>query len=98
MAGIHNYTESKLTTGIKGESHGQKNEFEFSGRRVKAVVVWLRLTLTKVFLPDGYPGSVAPGYLPYLLLSNSATFFTRLQGAIDEYAFLKGVGFGDKVV
>lgn len=58
---------------------------------------WVRLTLIQIFLPDGYPDSVAPGYLGYLLLYNGATFFASLEGAIDEYAFLKGVGFGDEV-
>jgi hypothetical protein len=38
------------------------------GSVMGSIATWLRFTFARLFLPDGYPHSVAPGYLPYLLL------------------------------
>lgn len=50
--------------------------------------------LQRAFLPDGYPHSVADGYLGYVLLGNVADFFGQVSTAIGDYAFLMGLGFG----
>jgi len=95
LASIRSYREAKVSATGGGKEF--KSSKDSSGKGLGALVGWARLTLIRIFLPDGYPDSVAPGYLPYLLLNNSASFFAQLEGAIDEYAFLKGVGFADKV-
>lgn len=46
---------------------------------VGALLGWLKATCTLLFLPDGYPDSVAPGYLRYLVLNNFAVSLMNLQ-------------------
>ena len=64
---------------------------------VGTFLCWLKATCARLFLPDGYPDSVAAGYLPYLVFTNCAAFFSQVELAITDYAFLKGIGFGNRV-
>jgi hypothetical protein len=66
-ATVRNYSESKKT-----DRHRAKNYDTSVKRGATAVVDWLRVICTRLFLPEGYPESVAPGYLHFFLLHTIA--------------------------
>ncbi|XP_010596843.1 RUS family member 1 isoform X2 [Loxodonta africana] len=51
--------------------------------------------LLAVFLPQGFPDSVSPDYLPYQLWDSVQAFASSLSGALATQAVLLGIGVGD---
>lgn len=107
---IHTYTQNRLSY-----SSAPRNMFRGELSTLRAVAFWLRATCARLFLPAGYPDSVAPSYLLFLLLVNCAVsllstpfstllshasfqyYFRNVEHVVTDYAFLKGIGFGNKV-
>ncbi|XP_014455665.3 RUS family member 1 isoform X2 [Alligator mississippiensis] len=56
----------------------------------------LRDLLTSVFLPQGFPGSVSPDYLPYQCWDTLQALASSVTGALATQAVLRGVGVGDR--
>uniref|UniRef100_A0A8D0GWC7 RUS family member 1 n=1 Tax=Sphenodon punctatus TaxID=8508 RepID=A0A8D0GWC7_SPHPU len=56
----------------------------------------LRGIFMSVFLPQGYPESVSPDYLPYQLWDTVQAFASSITGALATQAVLRGVGVGDQ--
>lgn len=54
----------------------------------------LRRLLSTVFLPSGYPQSVAPEYLTFQLWNVLQDLSTYLRGILATQAILEGVGVG----
>ncbi|KAF4015780.1 hypothetical protein G4228_007380 [Cervus hanglu yarkandensis] len=51
--------------------------------------------LLAVFLPQGFPDSVSPDYLPYQLWDSVQAFASSLSGSLATHAVLLGIGVGD---
>nr|XP_035971245.1 RUS family member 1 isoform X5 [Halichoerus grypus] len=51
--------------------------------------------LTAVFLPQGFPDSVSPDYLPYQLWDSVQAFASSLSGSLATHAVLLGIGVGN---
>ncbi|XP_006872001.1 PREDICTED: UPF0420 protein C16orf58 homolog [Chrysochloris asiatica] len=51
--------------------------------------------LLAVFLPQGFPDSVSPDYLPYQLWDSVQAFASSLSGALATQAVLLGLGVGN---
>ncbi|KAF6271297.1 hypothetical protein mRhiFer1_001718 [Rhinolophus ferrumequinum] len=51
--------------------------------------------LLTVFLPQGFPESVSPDYLPYQLWDSVQAFASSLSGSLATHAVLLGIGVGD---
>ncbi|KAM6155882.1 RUS family member 1 [Rhynchocyon petersi] len=51
--------------------------------------------LQSVFLPQGFPDSVSPDYLPYQLWDSVQAFASSLSGALATQAVLQGIGVGN---
>ncbi|XP_004479496.1 RUS family member 1 [Dasypus novemcinctus] len=51
--------------------------------------------LQAVFLPQGFPDSVSPDYLPYQLWDSVQAFASSLSGSLATQAVLLGIGVGD---
>ncbi|XP_066131869.1 RUS family member 1 [Saccopteryx bilineata] len=51
--------------------------------------------LLTVFLPQGFPDSVSPDYLPYQLWDSVQAFASSLSGALATHAVLLGIGVGN---
>ncbi|XP_045731373.1 RUS family member 1 isoform X3 [Mirounga angustirostris] len=52
--------------------------------------------LTAVFLPQGFPDSVSPDYLPYQLWDSVQAFASSLSGSLATHAVLLGIGVGNE--
>jgi len=48
-----------------------------------------------VFLPQGFPDSVSPDYLPYQLWDSVQAFASSLSGSLATHAVLLGIGVGN---
>ena len=66
---IHTYTQGRVASTTAQKTGGG---FFSSLTSMGAFICWLKATSAQLFLPHGYPDSVAPGYLRYLLLVNCA--------------------------
>lgn len=51
--------------------------------------------LLTVFLPQGFPESVSPDYLPYQLWDSVQAFASSLSGSLATHAVLLGIGVGN---
>ncbi|XP_077763560.1 RUS family member 1 isoform X3 [Canis aureus] len=51
--------------------------------------------LLVVFLPQGFPDSVSPDYLPYQLWDSVQAFASSLSGSLATHAVLLGIGVGN---
>ncbi|XP_011837952.1 PREDICTED: RUS1 family protein C16orf58-like [Mandrillus leucophaeus] len=51
--------------------------------------------LQAVFLPQGFPDSVSPDYLPYQLWDSVQAFASSLSGSLATQAVLLGIGVGN---
>ncbi|XP_008822002.1 RUS1 family protein C16orf58 homolog isoform X2 [Nannospalax galili] len=51
--------------------------------------------LLAVFLPQGFPDSVSPDYLPYQLWDSVQAFASSLSGSLATHAVLLGLGVGN---
>ncbi|XP_036923149.1 RUS family member 1 isoform X3 [Sturnira hondurensis] len=51
--------------------------------------------LLAVFLPQGFPDSVSPDYLPYQLWDSVQAFASSLSGSLATHAVLLGIGVGN---
>ncbi|XP_054570423.1 RUS family member 1 isoform X2 [Eptesicus fuscus] len=51
--------------------------------------------LLTVFLPQGFPDSVSPDYLPYQLWDSVQAFASSLSGSLATHAVLLGIGVGN---
>ncbi|XP_006105006.1 RUS1 family protein C16orf58 homolog [Myotis lucifugus] len=51
--------------------------------------------LLSVFLPQGFPDSVSPDYLPYQLWDSVQAFASSLSGSLATHAVLLGIGVGN---
>ncbi|XP_005598795.1 RUS family member 1 isoform X3 [Equus przewalskii] len=51
--------------------------------------------LLALFLPQGFPDSVSPDYLPYQLWDSVQAFASSLSGSLATHAVLLGLGVGD---
>nr|XP_004671086.1 RUS family member 1 [Jaculus jaculus] len=51
--------------------------------------------LQAVFLPQGFPDSVSPDYLPYQLWDSVQAFASSLSGSLATHAVLLGLGVGN---
>uniref|UniRef100_F6X7N8 RUS family member 1 n=1 Tax=Callithrix jacchus TaxID=9483 RepID=F6X7N8_CALJA len=51
--------------------------------------------LQAVFLPQGFPDSVSPDYLPYQLWDSVQAFASSLSGSLATHAVLLGIGVGN---
>ncbi|XP_032698596.1 RUS1 family protein C16orf58 homolog isoform X2 [Lontra canadensis] len=51
--------------------------------------------LMAVFLPQGFPDSVSPDYLPYQLWDSVQAFASSLSGSLATHAVLLGIGVGN---
>ncbi|XP_045849144.1 RUS family member 1 isoform X1 [Meles meles] len=51
--------------------------------------------LMTVFLPQGFPDSVSPDYLPYQLWDSVQAFASSLSGSLATHAVLLGIGVGN---
>ncbi|XP_039094002.1 RUS family member 1 isoform X2 [Hyaena hyaena] len=51
--------------------------------------------LVAVFLPQGFPDSVSPDYLPYQLWDSVQAFASSLSGSLATHAVLLGIGVGN---
>ncbi|XP_059011173.1 RUS family member 1 isoform X2 [Mustela nigripes] len=51
--------------------------------------------LSTVFLPQGFPDSVSPDYLPYQLWDSVQAFASSLAGSLATHAVLLGIGVGN---
>ncbi|XP_049645127.1 RUS family member 1 [Suncus etruscus] len=57
---------------------------------------WALLSgLLAVFLPQGFPDSVSPDYLPYQLWDSVQAFASSLSGTLATHAVLTGIGVGN---
>ncbi|XP_030156487.1 RUS family member 1 isoform X4 [Lynx canadensis] len=52
-------------------------------------------SLIAVFLPQGFPDSVSPDYLPYQLWDSVQAFASSLSGSLATHAVLLGIGVGN---
>ena len=55
----------------------------------------LRRFASDCFLPDGYPASVTPDYLPYQFWDTAQGVCSYLSGVLCQRAMLKGMGVGN---
>lgn len=73
---IRTYREKRVLVGDSADHSGHSRASNLpptrKRSRVGALFSWLRVTAIRLFLPDGYPDSVAPGYLHFMLLSHCA--------------------------
>uniref|UniRef100_A0A8D2DMS6 RUS family member 1 n=1 Tax=Sciurus vulgaris TaxID=55149 RepID=A0A8D2DMS6_SCIVU len=51
--------------------------------------------LQAVFLPQGFPDSVSPDYLPYQIWDSVQAFASSLSGSLATQAVLLGIGVGN---
>lgn len=52
--------------------------------------------LSSMFLPEGFPGSVAPDYLPYQIWDTCQAFCSTVTGMLAAKAMLTGMGVGNE--
>jgi len=60
-----------------------------------SILMKIKLWLTAVFLPQGYPESVSDDYLSYQIWDTVQAFCSSVTRTLATYAVLKGSGVGD---
>ncbi|XP_015603270.1 RUS1 family protein C16orf58 homolog isoform X2 [Cephus cinctus] len=53
------------------------------------------LFLKEVFLPQGFPDSVHPDYIPYQIWDTVQAFASTIMGTLTTHAIMQGVGVGE---
>ncbi|XP_059055211.1 RUS family member 1 [Achroia grisella] len=69
----------------------QDNIVVVDDERISDVINWF----TRIFLPQGYPGSVSKDYISYQIWDTAQAFCSTITGTLATQEVLRGVGVGD---
>jgi hypothetical protein len=75
---------------VDGQQRGLRRHYELAESKRRPITA-----LRDIFLPVGYPDSVAPDYADYQFWDSIQAFCSTVNGLLHTQAMLKGMGVGD---
>lgn len=89
------YGNEKEDVYVKSKDHSSIIRLQTEPSQKKSLVSAVVLIAKEVFLPQGFPDSVHPDYIPYQIWDTLQAFASTILGTLTTQSIMKGVGVGE---